>query len=98
MEDATMTKKSMFPVGGREGARSMGKPNLKFLTKIFNDDVSHQAGNNGNHQIRDGENIFYGENPRFSLAICTAELTHQKIGIKQENYETDFNDRSPNRG
>jgi hypothetical protein len=32
------------------------------------------------------------------MAIRTSELPHQEIGIKQEDYETDLNDRSPNQG
>jgi hypothetical protein len=55
------------------------------------------AANNANQKIGFGKNVFDGKNPRFPVAACTTELPHQEIGIKHEDYETDFNDRSQNR-
>lgn len=65
------------------------------LSKVVKTQVTEQAGNDGNGEISGRENIFKSESQALPLAICTSELAHQKIGIEQEDYETDLNYRLP---
>jgi len=71
--------------------------NLNPLPKVVKNQVAEQAGNDGGNQIRDRKDIFNGESQTLSPAICTSKFPHQKIGIEQEDYETDFNQRLPSR-
>jgi hypothetical protein len=71
---------------------------LKLLSEIFEDDISQQAGNDGDRKIRDRENILDRKGQRFPVSIYARELAHQEVGIEQEDYEGDLNDRSPDRG
>src|SRR5713101_5959324 len=72
--------------------------NLKFLPEVLKNDIADQCGNDRNCEVGGCKNIFKGKNQGLSLLICMRKLPHQKIGIKQEDYETDLNDRPPKRG
>ena len=71
---------------------------LNSLAEIFKNDVADHSGNHGDGEIRGGENIVDGECESLSLRIRMLEFAHQEIGIKQEDDETNLDQRPPNRG
>jgi hypothetical protein len=52
---------------------------LNLISKIFKNHVANQSGNDGNNEIGDRENVFYGENQALSLVIGMSKLPHQKV-------------------
>jgi hypothetical protein len=71
--------------------------NLEFLSKVFKNHVAKHCANDRNREICGREDLLNGECQALSVAICTRKLPHQKIGVEQEDYETDFNAKPPNR-
>ena len=69
---------------------------LEPLSKKFNEDISDERGYYGNFKICPGKNISecpdYASLPPHPGAF---KLSHQKIGIKEEDNKTYFNQRSP---
>jgi len=64
---------------------------LEFLPQIFENYVTAQCANDGNYEVGAREDLLNRECQGLSVAIRTRKLPHQKIGIEQEDYETDFN-------
>jgi len=65
---------------------------------MFKNHVANQRGNDGNHEIGERENIFNCESQTLSPAICVRKFPHEKVGIEEEAYESNFDDRPPDRG
>jgi hypothetical protein len=64
---------------------------LNCPSQILENKISGQCRENGNGEICDCENILERKDQTFAVrAVGTLELSHQKIRIKQESYEPDF--------
>ena len=62
----------------------------------FKEEVADQGGYRGNFKIRGGKDIADRPGETSSLAHAGAlEFSHQKIGIKQEHDEGDFDQGPP---
>jgi hypothetical protein len=74
------------------------KSNLKLLSKVFDHPIANQCGNDGDDEIRDSEDVSNREDQALAVsAIRPRKLSHQEIGIEQENYESDLDRGSPHR-
>jgi hypothetical protein len=69
--------------------------NLKPFPKIFDDCVTDQCGNDGNNKVGDCENVSKGKKQTLAFFIRTLKFSHQKIRIKQKDYESRLDHRSP---
>jgi hypothetical protein len=62
------------------------------------DSMSNQRGNQGDGEIRDRKNIAEGEGQSFTVSADPIELSHQKIGIKEEDDERNLNQGAADSG
>jgi hypothetical protein len=68
---------------------------LQLLAKVFKDNVTKDARHHSDNQVRQRKNIFDGESKTLAVTIGPSELTHQKVGVKQKNDESDLDDNFP---
>lgn len=64
---------------------------------MFEDDVTDRRGGDPDHEILPGEDISECEGKAFALTIGAGELTHQQVGIEEEQDEGDLDGRPSDR-
>ena len=63
----------------------------KSFAQELKDGVADGGGHDRDDEILPGQDIVKGERKALALPIAARELTHQKIGIKEEDNEGDLN-------
>jgi hypothetical protein len=71
---------------------------LELFAEVFDDYETDQPGQDGDCEVREGENVVDCECEGLALTVCASEFSHQEIGIEEEDDKADFDHRSPNRG
>ena len=62
---------------------------LNFFPEMVKNNVAHEGGNQGDHEIGNREYILNRVSQGLPLrAVGVRELPHQKVGIKEEDDET----------
>ena len=65
---------------------------------MLNDDIADRGGHDGDGKILDRKDVVQCEQNAFAWPVGAIELTHQQVGVEQEDDERDLDDRSPERG
>jgi len=65
---------------------------LELFAQVLEHYVADERGDQGDYQVGDGEDVLEGEGHGFAVGVGGGELTHQQIGIEQEDNERDFDD------
>ena len=81
-----------FP--GRKLVKIIKGGDLKFLSKVFNNYITNQRGDEGNYKISSCKNILNGKKQALSLTVGTSKFSHQQIGIKEKDDKTRLDYRS----
>ncbi len=71
---------------------------LKLPSKIFEDDISNQCGDNRDEKISYRKDIVNGKKETLPLPICMRKFPHQQVGVKKEHNKAHFYDGAQNRG
>jgi len=69
---------------------------LEFAPKKFNHDIADKPSRNGNREIGRRKNVCDGPSQAHRSASSGArKLTHEQVGIEQEDYEPNLDHGSP---
>ena len=71
---------------------------LELFAQVFKDDVADRAGEDGDGEILEGEDVVQGDAEGLACAVGTVELSHQEVGIEEEDDETDLDYGPPDVG
>ena len=70
---------------------------LELVAEGFEDYVADECGDQGDGEVCGGEDVVEGECERLALPVGAGELTHQQVGIKEEDDECNLDHGSEGR-
>jgi len=67
---------------------------LELLAEVLEDDVADGGRDDGDGKVLDSEDVDQGDGESFATASGAVELTHQQVGVEEEDDEDDLDDRA----
>jgi len=67
---------------------------LELFAEVLKDDVADGGGDDGNCEVPDGEDVVEGDGEGFTAATGAVELSHEEVGVEEEDDESDLDERA----
>jgi len=61
---------------------------------VLEDEVGDSGGEDSDGKVGDGEDVAEGDGEGLAAAIGAAELSHEEVGVEEEDDEADFDERA----
>ena len=69
-------------------------PHLEIFAQGLEDEVGDGGGEDGDGEVGDGEDVAEGDGEGFSVAGGAVELSHEEVGVEEEDDEGDLDERA----
>jgi len=69
-------------------------PHLEIFAQGLEDEVGDGGGEDGDGKIGDGEDVAEGDGEGLAAAGGAVELSHEEIGVEEEDDEADLDERA----
>ena len=67
---------------------------LELFAEVLEDDVADGGGDDGDGEVPDGEDVVEGDGEGFAAAAGAVELSHEEVGVEEEDDEGDLDERA----
>jgi len=78
-------------MGGVLPTPAMSRAALELLAEVFEDDVADDGGEDGDGEVLAGDDVVQGEGEGLASAVGAVELSHEEVGVEEEDDEGDLN-------